>query len=259
MIDTHCHLDASPFDADRDQVLARAFEGGITGVVVPGVAPEQWEALLTWPSKDPRVQVALGIHPQALPELPEDRDEESLLHLDALLGRGIAIAVGECGLDGPSAAGAPLNRQLKVLKRHFALAEKHDLPVLVHCFRMQPALVELLKEVEPPSRGILLHSYSGGPDLAKFYAKKNCWFSFAGPVSYREARKPLDALRAIPLERLMAETDAPDQAPHPHRGQRSEPGYVALVISSMAAALGLPEEALRERTTENARAFFRCF
>ncbi len=259
MIDTHCHFDVAAFDPDRDAALQRAFQAGVRGLVIPGIGPEQWEPLLQWPRREPRVQVALGIHPQWLPQSPESEDEAALEKLEALLAAGGAVAVGECGLDGPSIPGAPLERQLRVLRRHFALARKYELPVLLHCFRVQPVLVKFLKEEPAPPRGVLMHSYSGGAELAKFYVQYGCHFSFAGPVTFQEARKPLDALRAVPRTRLMAETDAPDQAPHPHRGSRSEPAYLPLIIQAMADALGVPRPELEEQTTENARAFFGCF
>lgn len=257
MIDTHCHLDASRFDPDRDDVLARAWASGLHGILVPGVGPENWEPLLAMSRAEPRLQVGLGIHPQLLPDLPPEQDEEHLERLDALLAQGGAIAVGECGLDGPSTAGAPLERQVAVLRRHLRLARKHELPVLMHCFRAHPALIELFKQEPLPEAGVLMHSYGGGVDLARFYIQKGCYFSFAGPVTWAEARKPLDALRVIPADRLMAETDAPDQAPTPHRGQRSEPGYLPRVIEGMARVLGEPVEVLAQRTTENARRLFR--
>jgi len=221
------------------------------------VGPRDWEALRALPREEPRVQVGLGIHPQMLPHLPPEEDAAHLELLDTLLTRGGAVAVGECGLDGPSAAGAPMERQVAVLRGHLALARKHGLPVLMHCHRAHPALKELLEQEPLPEAGVLMHSYSGGAELARFYIQKGCHFSFAGPVTWAEARKPLDALRAIPPERLMAETDAPDQAPTPHRGQRSEPGYLPRIIEGMARALGEPAEVLAQRTTENARRLFR--
>ncbi len=257
MIDTHCHLDAERFSPDRAQVLERAWAAGLTGIVVPAVGPADWEALLGLPAQDRRLQVGLGIHPQLLPDLPEAQDDAHLERLDALLSRGQAIAVGECGLDGPSLPGAPLPRQLRVLRRHFELARKHRLPVLLHCHRLHPAFRDFLKEERFPEAGVLMHSFSGGVDFAKLYARLGCHFSFAGPVSYVEARKPLEAVRAVPLDRLMGETDAPDQAPHPHRGERSEPGYLPLVLSGLAHALSRPPEELAELTTANARRFFR--
>lgn len=257
MIDTHCHLDVARFDADRPEVLARAWAAGLQGLIVPGIGPDGWEPLLAWPGRDARVQVALGLHPQLLPTLDPADDERHLARLDALLARGVACAVGECGLDGPSEPAAPLERQLRVLHGHLELARKHRLPMLVHCYRAHPHLQRFLKQHRAPEAGWLLHSYSGSADLTPFYVKAGCHFSFAGPVTFAGARRPLEALRAVPLERLLAETDAPDQAPHPFRGQRSEPAWLPLVLDAMAAARGVPAAALRASTTATARAFFR--
>lgn len=257
MIDTHCHLDASRFDPDRDAVLARAWAAGLQGLVLPAVGPADWEDVLAWPRREPRVQVGLGIHPQLLPHLPESEDEAHLARLDTLLARGGAVAVGECGLDGPSLPGAPLARQLRVLRGHLELARRHALPVLLHCHKLHPALIALLKDLPAPQEGLLLHSYSGGVELARFYLSRGCHFSFAGPVTWANARKPLDALRAIPLERLMVETDAPDQTPVPFRGQRNEPAHLGAVLAGMARAREEPLALLTERTTENARQLFR--
>lgn len=256
MIDTHCHLDSDRFEPDREEVLARAFAAGVRGVVVPAIGPDRWEALLQWPRRRPQVQVGLGIHPQLLPDLPEPEDERHLEALDALLARGGAVAVGECGLDGPSAAGAPMERQLRVLECHLELARKHRLPVLMHCLRAHKELMALLKRAPFPEAGLVMHSYSGGADQVRFYARLGCHFSFAGPVTFEDARRPLDAARAVPLDRLLLETDAPDQAPHPHRGSRSEPSYLPLICQALARARGEAVEAVAAATTENARRLF---
>jgi TatD DNase family protein len=259
LIDTHCHLDSARFDADRDAVLSRAFAAGVTGLVVPAVGPDAWDALLEWPARDARVQVGLGLHPQLLPELPEADDGRHLARLDELLGRGRAVAVGECGLDGPSAARAPMERQIRVLKAHLALARKHRLPVLMHCLRAHKELMALFKAEPPPESGVILHSYSGSADQVRFYARLGCHFSFAGPVTFQEARRPLEAVKAIPEDRLLLETDAPDQAPHPHRGQRSEPGWLPLICEAMARARGMDPGALGRLTSANAGRLFPVF
>lgn len=259
MIDTHCHLDLPRLAPDRDAVLARAWAAGVEGLLVPGVAPETWPALLEWPGRDARVQVGLGVHPQFLPELDEADDERHLELLDGLLERGVAIAVGECGLDGPTKATVPMERQVRVLRAHFALARKHRLPLLVHCLRAHPELLRLLETEAVPEAGLLMHSYSGSADLTKKYLRFGCHFSFAGPVSFAEARRPLDALRSVPLERLLVETDAPDQAPHPHRGQRCEPAYLPLIVEAMAGARGEPLPVLRAALRENTLRLFPAF
>jgi TatD DNase family protein len=257
VIDTHCHLDVPRFDADREAVLERAWAAGLTGLVVPAIGPDAWEALLEWPARDARVQVGLGIHPQLLPELDPADDERHLARLDELLGRGVAIAVGECGLDGPTEAKAPMERQLRVFDAHVALARKHGLPLLVHCYRAHPHLQRYLKEHPIPEAGLLMHSYSGSGDLTPFYVRAGCHFSFAGPISFPEVRRALDALAKVPLDRLLVETDAPDQAPHPHRGQRNEPAWLPLVIDGLARGLGKSREEVAALTVENTRRFFR--
>ncbi len=259
VIDTHCHLDVARFDADRSDVLTRAWASGLLGMVVPAIGPDAWEALLAWPTKEARIQVALGIHPQLLPDLDPAEDHRHLVTLEALLTQGKAVAVGECGLDAGSAAKAPFERQLAVLRRHFELAVRFDLPVIVHCLRAHPQLQQFLLSTPLPRRGILLHSYSGSKELIPFYLSHGCHFSFAGAVTFLEARRPLEALRAVPLERLMLESDAPDQSPHPFRGQRNEPAHLHTIAASVAATLGLPLPAIVDATTDNARRFFSAF
>ena len=256
MIDTHCHLDVPAFDADRGDVLKRAWDSGLSGLLVPAIGPAAFENLLSFSQTDARLAVALGLHPQALPDLPEADDDAHLERLDACLSRNVAVAVGECGLDGGVVDGAPMERQVRVFRAHLALARKHQLPLSVHCLRAHPALLEVLKE-ERPVPGLLLHSYSGGAALVKEYAALGCHFSFAGPVTWERARKPLEAASAVSLDRLMVETDAPDQTPVPHRGGRCEPAYLFLVLEALARHLSLPFSTLVEHTTQNAQRFFR--
>jgi TatD DNase family protein len=241
-------------------VLARAWDAGVRGILVPAIGPDAWDALLQLPRREPRLQIGLGIHPQLLPELPEAGDGPALERLDALLAGGGAVAVGECGLDGPSAAaGAPMERQLRVLDAHAQLARKHGLPLLVHCQRAHPALEEWLARTSLPEAGVVLHSYSGGPARVAAYVGRGCHLSYAGPVSWPEARKPVEALRVTPRDRLLVETDAPDQAPAPHRGGRNEPAFLVRVVEAAAAALGLPVEETGALVAENARRLFASF
>ena len=240
-------------------MLARAWEAGLRGILIPAIGPDAWESLLGLPGRDPRLQVALGIHPQLLPELPEADDDPALERLDGLLTRGGAVAVGECGLDGPSAPGAPMERQLRVLDAHAHLARKHRLPLLVHCQRAHPVLEDWLGRVALPEAGVVLHSYSGGPGRVAAYVARGCHLSYAGPVSWAEARKPLEALRLTPRDRLLVETDAPDQAPAPHRGGRNEPAVLVSVVEAIAAALGDSVTSTGALLSDNARRLFPAF
>lgn len=257
MIDTHCHLDSPAFDGDREQALARARAVGVTDVVVPAVEPSGWPGLVTLGASHPGLHVALGIHPQALPGMAPSGDDRHLADLEALLARGGAVAVGECGLDGPSVeAGAPLDRQRAVLRGHLAIARRLGLPVLLHTLRVHDAMLEELARDGLPSGGVL-HSFSGSAEQVPAFAALGLHFSFAGPVTYEGARKPLAAARSVAPDRLLVETDAPDQSPHPHRGTRNEPAHLPLVLGAVALARGVTPGELERLTTENARRLLR--
>ncbi|HET9553987.1 MAG TPA: TatD family hydrolase [Anaeromyxobacteraceae bacterium] len=255
MIDTHCHLDKADFDADRAEVLARARAAGVTDLVVPATGPDGWAPLLALAAATPGVHAALAVHPQLLPELDARGDDRRLADLDAAIGRGGAVGVGECGLDGGSVeAGAPMDRQVAVLAGHLAIARRHRLPVLLHGLRAHDPLLALLERDGLPAGGVL-HSFSGSAEQVVPFARLGLHFAFAGPVTYERARKPLLAARAVPRDRLLLETDAPDQTPRPHRG-RCEPAFLGEVAAAVAAALGLSVAEVDEVTSANARRLF---
>nr|HEX4312539.1 TatD family hydrolase [Kofleriaceae bacterium] len=272
MIDTHCHLDVAAFDHDRDSVLARAAAAGVAGVLVPAIRPRTWPALVALARAHrgatgrPDLRVALGVHPQIVPELAGDelpRDARGAVDASALadaIARAgadlgdLALAVGECGLDGGT---ADRDAQEQTLRAHVRAARALGRPLIVHVLRAHDAAPRILRDELAGEVGGVLHSYSGGADLVPVYAALGFAFSFAGPVTYPNARRPIAAVRAVPADRLLAETDAPDQAPAAHRGNRSEPAFVADVIAGLAAALDQPTDELRARTTANARRVLR--
>lgn len=247
LIDTHCHLDTAAFDADRAEVIARAVAAGVTGMLVPAIRPRTWTALRAM-ARGP-VRIALGIHPQVVPDL----DADEVLDADAI-ARAVteagACAVGECGLDGATGA-RELQEQL--LRAHVRAARLVGRPLVIHVLRAHDAAPRILREERVHEVGGVMHSYSGGADLVPVYRDLGLCFSFAGPVTYPNARKPLEAARAVPDELLLAETDAPDQS---SRGGRSEPAYVADVIAALAAARAVSPEAMAALTTKNACRLF---
>jgi TatD DNase family protein len=257
VIDTHCHLDRADFDADRDAVLARARAAGVTDLVVPAVEPSGWEGLLALCERERGLHPALGIHPQALPELDAASDDRHLADLEALLARGRAVAVGECGLDGGTVAeGVSLDRQRAVLRGHLAIARRLGLPVVIHALRAHDAIREELERDGLPAGGVL-HSYSGSAEQVAPLAALGLHFSFAGPITYEGSRKPVAAVRAVPVGRLLVETDAPDQTPRPLHRTRNEPGNLPLVLRAVALALGMPVDEADRITAANARRLFR--
>ncbi|MGE0550717.1 MAG: TatD family hydrolase [Kofleriaceae bacterium] len=252
MIDTHCHLDIEVFDDDREEVIARATAAGVVGMVIPAIRPRTWGALATLANRhaDAGVRFAVGIHPQIVPELDAEELAGDLTDrlFAALQG---AIAIGECGLDGGT---SEPELQQQIFRAHVRAAREAKLPLVIHVLRAHDIAPRILRE-EGPVSGVL-HSYSGGAELVPVYRDLGMAFSFAGPVTYPNARRPVEAARAIPDDLLLAETDAPDQAPANHRGQRSEPAFVADVIAGLAAARGSSQDATTALTAANARRIF---
>jgi TatD DNase family protein len=256
VIDTHCHLDDAVFDADRGALLRDARAAGVTDLVVPGVGPANWDAVRALASGERGVHAAFGVHPQLLAEVPAADDDRMLADLESALARGGAIAIGECGLDAPTAArGASLERQVAVLRGHLELARRFGLPVLLHVFHAHEPLAAVLAREQLPAGGVL-HSFSGSAEQVRQLLRFGLHYAFAGPVTYSQARKPLEAVRAVPPDRLLLETDAPDQTPRPHRG-RCEPAHLADIARAVAHARGTTVEDLDALTSDNARRLFR--
>lgn len=257
MIDTHCHLDTAAFDADRDAVVARAGAAGVVGMLVPAIRPRTWPALLALCARHHAagLRCAIGVHPQVVPELDADELAGELAARIAEAAAG-AVAIGECGLDGGTPDRA---RQELIFRAHVRAARSLGKPLVVHVLRAHDAAPRILREERAHEVGGVMHSYSGGAGLVPVYRDLGLAFSFAGPVTYPNAKKPLAAARAIPADLLLAETDAPDQAPAAHRGQRSEPAFVGEVLAGLARARGEDPRAVAALTSANARRIFRSW
>jgi len=246
VIDSHCHLDVAAFDRDRGEVIARALGAGVTGVLVPAIRPRTWCGLRA----DGIVRVAIGIHPQIVPELAADeRCDQAALERAA----HDAAAIGECGLDG---ATAEPERQLAIFRAHIRAARALGKPLVLHVLRAHDVAPRILREERAYEVGGVLHSYSGGAALVPVYRDLGLAFSFAGPITYANARRPIEAARAIPEDLLLAETDAPDQAPAAFRGQRSEPAMLRHVIDGLARARDAEPAAIAALTRANAERLF---
>jgi TatD DNase family protein len=256
VFDSHCHLDDLRFEGDLGGVLNRAHAAGVSGFVVPGVHPRAWDRLVALPNADAGILIALGVHPQSLIELDDEAFEASLTRLGGLLSSPRVVAVGECGLDARFEEAVPISRQLRAFDRQLDLARLHGLPVIIHCVRAHNELTRFLKANRTNLPRLVLHGYSGAAEQTKVYLDAGCSFSFGGAVTYPDARRSHEALRRLPLTRLLLETDAPDQAPYPHRRQRNEPAHLKLVAESVARILGSTPDEIGEMCDLNSRKFF---
>ena len=254
MFDSHCHLDAEEYDADRVQVIARAREHGVTGIMVPGYLPEEWPGLRALCALDPALCCAVGLHPWYVHRV--EGPELALAGLAAVARQVGALAIGECGLDGPMArrGGASLELQERVLDVQLEVARAESMPVILHCLGAHERMLGLLKRHGALSG--VMHSFSGGRELVAQYLKLGLSFSFAGIMTRDNARRPREAMQAVPLGRLLVESDGPDQAAQDVAPGRSEPAHVALVLAAMARHRGESVELLARATADNARQLF---
>ncbi len=256
LCDSHCHLDEACFDDDRDAVLARAREAGVTRVVVPGVHPRDWPRVVALRAREASVRVALGVHPHALPSLTPEALRAAIDVLPQALRDAGASAVGEVGLDGVVARrdGVSLDAQIAVLDEHVEIARARDLPLVLHVVRAHEAALRALAR-HGPLRGVV-HAYSGPAELVPAYLARGLHLGFAGGVTRPNAHKAQRAVRAVPRERLLVETDAPSQAPHGCGSSRAEPAHLLLTLRALAVLRGESVDTLAQAMTENAVALF---
>jgi TatD DNase family protein len=256
LIDTHAHLDDPCFDADRDEVVARAAAAGVEQILSVGISAETSQLAVRLAERYDLILAAVGIQPNSCAEAgPDDwrRVEESV-------GHPRVVALGETGLDRYWDR-APFDVQQDYFDRHLRLAERCDLPVLIHCRDCEEDVLRMLREAarRAPLRG-LIHAFSASQATADECVSLGLYLSFAGPVSYRNAKfqSLRDVVARVPADRLLVETDSPYLVPHPLRGKlkRNEPSNVALVAAAVAELRGCSVEELSRQTTANARRLF---
>ena len=261
LIDAHCHLDDARFADDFDAMVARAHAGGVEGFVLAGVDPAGWAAQEQLACRLPHTWFTVGVHPQVAAPSTDEGLEAMLtalrLRLERLDGRR-AVAIGETGLDRlPIHGPETYARQEHAFRVQLRLARKHALPVVLHVLHAHERALEILREEGLSDEAGMLHSYSGSAELVPAYAELGLSFSIAGPMTYPNARKPVLAARAIPRERLLIETDAPDQTPTPHRPGRNEPAFLVAIAHAVASARGVTFGEVAATTRENTRRLFK--
>lgn len=283
LTDTHCHLDLEQFDADRSQVLERAWAAGLTRILIPGLDLDSSLRVVKLAESHPNLFAAIGVHPNDSLKWDENsRDELKRLFMksgDCLSSsstvgqtRTKVVAIGEIGLDYYW-NDAPHDHQRAVLMEQLALAAELQLPVVLHLREADNApegdcardLLEILSKwvqslrvdhnplAERPG---VLHSFSGNQATAEKAVNLNFYLGITGPVTFKNAQARRELVKTIPLERLLIETDAPFLAPVPQRGRRNEPAFVAQIADKIAEIhLKNPEE-IAAFTTANAQRLF---
>ncbi len=249
LIDSHCHLDAPEFDADRSAVLARARAAGVVAQVVPAVSAASFPALAALAGLEADVHPCYGLHPMYL---AEHRDEH-LAEVRRFLASGRAVAVGEFGLDF-FVDGLDADRQRALFMAQLHIAREFDLPVVLHARRAVDEVIATLRRVGG-LRGVI-HSYSGSEEQARQLYKLGFLLGLGGPVTYERARRLRRLVATMPVEHLLIETDSPDQPDSQHRGERNEPAHLGIVVETIAALRGVEPAEIAAATSANAVRLF---
>ena len=248
--DTHAHYDDERFDPDRHTLLADFPKLGVDLVLNPGCDEETSRKAMEYAHSYPHVYAAVGIHPGDC----DDCTAEDIAAIRALAAHEKVVAIGEIGLDYYWKDNAPKAFQQDIFRRQLALAQELNLPVIVHDREAHADSLAIVKEF-PDVRGVF-HCFSGSVELAKELVKLGWMISFTGVLTYKNARKAVEVADALPIDRLMIETDCPYLAPHPHRGEINHSGLIHLTCEALADIHSMKIEEMAEITYGNTCNFF---
>lgn len=257
MIDTHTHIYTEEFDSDRTDVVDRARQAGVTGMLLPcidGTSPERMLALCkAYPGL---CHPMIGLHPT---ELPENGIDDTLDRMEAMLSAPEApyIAVGEVGMDLYWDS-SRRDEQMRVLDRQLQWAVRYRLPVSIHSRSAHKELMEVMLPYADRLKGGVFHCFGGTIDEARELLSSFPGFALGigGIVTFKKSPLPAILHAAVPPDRIVLETDAPYLAPTPHRGSRNEPAYLPLVVEKLAAIYETSTDEMAARTTQTACRIF---
>lgn len=251
LFDTHAHLDDRAFDGDRDQLLEGLAAKNVGLVMNPGCSLTSSRNAAAMARQIPWLYAAVGSHPDVADEVDAAVLEEyrKLCKLNSKIK-----AIGEIGIDYHY-EDIPRDLQLKAFRAQMALAEELDLPVIVHEREAHDDGMRVVKEF-PKVKGVF-HCFSGSAEMARQLVELGWYIGFTGVLTFKNARRAIEAAQAIPLERIVLETDCPYMAPEPFRGRRNDPGYLYRMAEKLAEIRGVSVEEIHRITTENGKRLYR--
>ncbi|MGV3488429.1 MAG: TatD family hydrolase [Tuberibacillus sp.] len=252
LFDTHTHLNAEEFEEDREEVIQRAREAGVTDMVVVGFDRPTIRKAMEIIDQHEHIYASVGWHPVDAIDMTDD----DLRWIEDLARHPKVVALGEMGLDYHWDK-SPHDIQKTVFRQQIDLAKKLELPIIIHNREATEDIVQILEEESAGDVGGIMHCFSADWETAKKCMDMNFYISFGGPVTFKNAKLPKEVAEKVPLDRLLVETDCPFLSPHPFRGKRNEPARVALVAEQIAKLKHLSYEELAQITTNNAKRLFR--
>ena len=250
IIDTHAHLDFPDFKDDIDDVIKRAGEVGVEYIINVGTSVDTSVKSIELTKKYANIYASVGIHPNAASTVLAD----DWSRLEALAGESKVVAIGETGLDYYRDR-SKKEDQKRLFHKHLELAEKHNLPVIIHNREASIDCLEIVRKYSGRVSGVI-HCFSGSRDDAEEFLELGFYISFAGPITFPKAENLREALKAVPVEKLLLETDCPFLAPQPKRGKRNEPSYLQYTIPVLAELYKLTVEDIERITTLSAKKLF---
>ena len=255
LIDSHAHIDFPQFAEDREAMLERARAAGITTLLAIGTGPgpEKLDSALPFAEQHDWIYATIGIHPHEAQDVtPKHLDE-----LSQLAKHPKVIAWGEIGLDY-FFDHSPRETQHRVFRDQMEIAAQAKLPIIIHCRDAWPDCMDMLEQHwKPKGIGGILHCFTSTLEDARRGIDMGFLISFAGNSTYAKAQNLRDVAKALPLQKILIETDSPYLAPQAYRGKRNEPAYVAEVARMLASVRNLSADEIAAATSENFRRLFR--
>ncbi len=251
IFDTHAHYDDERFDEDRDALLKQLHQDGISYILNAGASPESLETCIELSEKYPFIYASLGIHPHDADKMNEDL----INRIRNLSKNEKVVAIGEIGLDYYY-DNSPRDIQKYWFERQIELAKELKLPIIIHDRDAHEDTINILKKTDAKQVGGIFHCFTGSAQMALDMIKLNLYIAIGGPVTFKNARKTIEVVDAVPLEKLLVETDSPYLSPEPYRGKRNNSGYLVHVIRKIAEIKGISESEVAEATLANAKKVF---
>ena len=249
IFDTHSHYADSAFDGDRDELLAALPDKGVRFAALAGSSMQDSAENVALAQKYGYIYAAVGVHPESVDETPSDYREK----LTELVKSSEKVrAIGEIGLDYHY-ENYDMDKQILFFRQQLELASELSLPVIVHSRNASEDTLDILKEYRPAG---VVHCFSGSAEVAKEVIKLGMYIGFTGVLTFKNAKKALRALEAVPLDRLLLETDGPYMAPEPLRGRRCDSSMICYTAEKAAQIKGVSTQELLDITCRNGMDFY---